>query len=239
MVREKPIRRPLTREVVYTEKQVQLFNSLRKEAVEVMVALESEGMMPYLHGSLARGDVSAKSDIDIIFMDVLPSYRMELALSNAGYDPEARFIAMATPSHAMKASIEFRDRIVVTFPLVKLRSLEREFYKFGGICSASEVMAGERVPGVDKRLMLIEPTERGHIARSILGHESEVSKKLGISMDIIKERERVLLHRDDVGRTGVYVRKRVPPDVTIEEMAERTVRENPPASMKLRRKRKG
>jgi len=237
MVRVKPVRSPLIREAVYTEEHFQLLNSLRKEAVEVMIALESEGIIPYLHGSVARGDVSAKSDIDVVIMDVVPSYKVELALSNVGYDPEARLVAMATPSHAMKAIIELHDRIIVTFPLVKLRRLEREFYKFGGICTASEAKSGERKPGIDKRLMFVEPTERGHRARSLLSYESEAAKKLGISMDLIKERERVLLRRDDIGRTGVYVKKRVPPDATIEEFADKILRENPPASMKLRRKR--
>jgi len=238
MVRVKPVRSPLMREVVYTEEHFKLLNSMRKEAVEIMVALEPEGTVPYLHGSAARGDVSAKSDIDIIIMDAVPSYRVELALSNIGYDPEARYIAMATPSHALKAIVELRDRVIVTFPLVKLRRLEREFYKFGGICSASEAASGKRNPGVDKRLMFIEPTDRGHNEKSLLGYESEVAKKLGIGIDLIKERERVLLRRDEVGRTGVYVKKRVPSDATIEEWADKIVRENPPASMKLRRKRR-
>lgn len=238
MVRVKPVRSPLVREVVYTEEHFQLLNSLRKESTEVIVALESEGIATYLHGSVARGDVNAKSDIDVVIMDVMPSYKVELALSNIGYDPEARLIAMATPSHALKAIIELRDRIIVTFPLVKLLRLEREFYRFGGICSVSEVKSGVRKPGVDKRLVFIEPTEKGHIARSLIGCETEVAKKLGISIDMIKERERVLLRRDKVGRTGVYVRKHVPPDVTIEEWADKIISENPPASMKLRRKRR-
>jgi predicted nucleotidyltransferase len=238
MVKVKPVRGPLLREIVYDEEHFRMIDNLRMEAADVLVALTAEGVTPYLHGSVARGDVTAKSDIDVILMDVVPSYKVELALSNAGHEPEARLITMATPSHALKAVIEIHDRIVVTFPLVKLRRLEQEFYIFGGLCSVSEVQAGERKAGVDKRLVFIEPTEKGHIERSILGSESDIAKALGISVDLIEERERVLLRRDDLGRRGVYVKKRVPPDASIEEWADEFISQNPPASMKLRRKGK-
>jgi predicted nucleotidyltransferase len=236
MVKVKPVRRPLLHEVIYTEERFQILKALRKEAMKVMSFLEAWGIATFLHGSVARGDVNTKSDIDIITMDVVPSYRVELALSNAGYEPQARFIVMATPSHVMKATIHLQENIIVTFPLEKLKTLEHDFYKFGGICSFSEVVAQVRKRGVDKRLVLIEPTEKGHLERSIIGSEAEVAKLLGVSLDLIKERERVLLRRDTHGRTGVYLKKQVPPEESIEEWADRFIRQNPPASMKLRRK---
>ncbi|MBO3804228.1 MAG: DNA polymerase subunit beta, partial [Candidatus Brockarchaeota archaeon] len=147
--------------------------ALREEAAKVMASLEAEGISPLLHGSVARGDVSARSDIDIVAIDVVPSYKVELALSNAGYKPSARFITMANHSHDLKATNPLHNEVSVTFPLVKLRTLEREFYKFGGACSLAEVLEGRRKRGVDKRLVLIEPTEKGHLERSILGSEPE------------------------------------------------------------------
>ena len=62
----------------------------------------------------------------------------------------------------MKAHIEIAEKITVTFPLMEMRRVEREFYRFGGEANLSQLKAGIRVPGVDKRLMLIEPTEKGH-----------------------------------------------------------------------------
>ncbi|MGQ9513483.1 MAG: nucleotidyltransferase domain-containing protein [Thermoproteota archaeon] len=236
MARVKPVRRPLLREVIYSEERFQILRTLRSEAIKVMSSLEAEGILSFLHGSVARGDVNARSDIDIITMDVVPSYKVELALSKIGYEPQARFIVMATPSHAMKATTHLKNNIIVTFPLEKLRKLEYEFYRFGGVCSSSEVVAQERKRGVDKRLVLIEPTEKGHLERSIIGSEIEVAKLLGVSLDLIRERERVSLRRDTSGRTGVYLKKQVPPDEGIEEWADRFIRKNPPASMKFRRK---
>ncbi|MBO3804229.1 MAG: nucleotidyltransferase, partial [Candidatus Brockarchaeota archaeon] len=60
---------------------------------------------------------------------------------------------------------------------------------------------------------------------------------LGVSVDLIRERERVLLRRDALGRTGVYLKKRVPPDESVEGWAERIVKQNPPTVAKLRRNR--
>jgi predicted nucleotidyltransferase len=234
MTRVKPVRRPLLREVIYTEGHFKMLREMRQEAMKVMSSLEARGVVSFLHGSAARGDVNARSDIDIVALDVIPSYKVELALSDIGYEPLARFVTMATPSHALKATIQLRNNIVVTFPLVKLKTLEHEFYKFGGICSLSDVMGQRRTRGVDKRLVLIEPNERGHLEMSILGSEVEVAKLLGISIDLIRERERVLLRRDASGRTGVYLKKQVPPDESIEGWAERIIRQNPPAISKLR-----
>ena len=42
------------------------------------------------------------------------------------------------------------------------------------------------MPGVDKRLILIRPTEDGHIEEDITGRESQVSKLLNISIDIVR-----------------------------------------------------
>jgi len=203
MTRVKPVRRPLLREVIYTEGHFKMLRAMRQEAMKVMSSLEARGVVSFLHGSAARGDVNSRSDIDIVAMDVIPSYKVELALSDIGYEPLARFVTMATPSHALKATIQLRNNIVVTFPLVKLKTLEHEFYKFGGICSLSDVMGQRRTRGVDKRLL-------------------------------IRERERVLLRRDASGRTGVYLKKQVPPDESIEGWAERIIRQNPPAISKLR-----
>ena len=43
-----------------------------------------------------------------------------------------RLIVQATPTYAMKAHIEVSERITVTFPLMQMRTVEREFYRFGG-----------------------------------------------------------------------------------------------------------
>ena len=64
---------------------------------------------------------------------------------------------------------------------------------------------------MDKRLLLIEPTETGHTESGIAGREPEVARLLGIGRDSVDERVRVLSRRDSVGRTGVYLREDLEP----------------------------
>jgi predicted nucleotidyltransferase len=96
---------------------------------------------------------------------------------------------------------------------------EYEFYKFGGTISYEEILDNKRKKGVDKRLMLIVPTEKGHIEYSIIGRENEVAKELEISIDTVLERENVLLKRDKIGRTGTFLKVEVYNNQTVEEVA--------------------
>ena len=49
-----------------------------------------------------------------------------------GFSSTPALIVQATPTYAMKAHIEVSERITVTFPLMEMRTVEREFYRFGG-----------------------------------------------------------------------------------------------------------
>src|SRR5205823_12027908 len=94
----------------------------------------------------------------------------------------------------------------VTVPLTPFRSLEVEFYAFGGKVALAELKDKIRNPGCTKRLILIEPTPEGHFESPVVGRESDVAKLLGVSVAIVTERVRVLTRRDTVGRTGMYIR---------------------------------
>jgi len=235
-LRVKPVGRGVERRVFYGEQRFQLLRDLRARALEILQALDSLDVAPLLHGSVARGDVTPRSDIDVVLTDVVPSFKVELALEKAGIHRFNRLLLMATPSHSLKGLVDLGPSLSVTFPLVKLRPIERGFYLFGGVCTADEVREGARKFGVDKRLMLITPTEEGHMERSILGSEVEVARILGVDIEVVKERERVLLRRDRVGRTGMYLKERMPPDTSFERAADQFIRSNPPAGMKLRRR---
>ena len=62
---KKPVRRAERIRVVYDEKRWRLLQELRRKAERIMEALESFNLPCIVHGSIARGDVSEKSDIDI------------------------------------------------------------------------------------------------------------------------------------------------------------------------------
>ena len=99
---------------------------------------------------------------------------------------------------------------------MEMRRVEREFYRFGGETNLAQLKANLRVPGVDKRLMLIEPTEKGHNEANVIGREEAAAKILGISAETVLDRVHALTRRDSVGRTGVFVKKEVSVDETFE-----------------------
>lgn len=214
-------------EVVYNVERWNLLRCLREKAKIVMEALRKAGLYSIVHGSVARGDVHPKSDVDVVVPYVISSVIVESALLNAGFQIVEKTIVQATPFHVIKAHITLDNDVVVTFPLVNFKKLEREFYKFGGEVDLAMLYGGRRVPGVDKRLILIIPTEQGHIEQSIIGIEEEVSKLLGVSLDIVKERKYVLLRRDAIGRTGVFLKVSVPIEESFEKVLKELADRNP------------
>jgi uncharacterized protein len=212
----KPSRREDAKVVKYSNLRWKQLRALREKAVSIMTALEAFHLQSLVHGSVARGDVRDDSDVDIFIPELQNSFLVETALEKAKIFPISRLIVQATPLYAMKAHIEIKDRIMISFPLMNMRRVEREFYQFGGKANLSHLKKGIRVPGVDKRLMFIEPIRNGHLESSILGKEDFVAKVLGISAETVLDRARTLLKRDEVGRTGVFIKKELAPDETFE-----------------------
>ncbi|RWX73364.1 MAG: nucleotidyltransferase domain-containing protein [Candidatus Methanosuratincola verstraetei] len=205
-----------SREVIYDRAHWELLGRLRSKALSVMSALCKHGLEGRVHGSVARGDVNPKSDIDIIIPEVAQSFIIEEALTKGGFQIESRELSQATPVHTVKATIYIDQTLKVTFPLIPMRGKEREFYKFGGEAGISEIEAGLRVPGIDKRLMLIVPTDYGHTERSILSYEAEAAKIVGVSLEVVLERVRVLTRRDQIGRTGIFFKRILQENETFE-----------------------
>jgi predicted nucleotidyltransferase len=199
-----------------------------------MTALECSHLQALTHGSIARGDVNKKSDIDIFIPEPQSSFLVETALEKAEIPVNARLVVQATPTYAMKAYIEVDARTSVSFPLMRMRKVEREFYRFGGEVNLRHLRAGTRVGGVDKRLMLIEPTERGHTESSIIGREEQAAKILGVSSETVLDRVHALLKRDEVGRTGVFIKKELATDETFEMALKRLADENPAVRRRLK-----
>ena len=220
--------------VHYNSSHWALLAELRDRAIELMKHLDEAGIHSVVYGSLARGDVSQTSDIDIIIPYNLPSYRLELVIRK-GIE---RKIVQATPSSVLKGHISLENDIVVSFPLFKMMSRESEFYRWGGQADLSQLRDNVRVPGVDKRLLLIDPTESGHIESGVISYEHEVAKKVGVSIDIALERVRVLTRRDKVGRTGVYTSITLSPEESFEVVA-RNLRDSDPALRRTIERREG
>lgn len=223
----KPLRTISEKKVRYTKERWQLLSSLRKESSEILSALNDIGLNALAHGSIARGDINSNSDIDVIIPQKTPSFKVELAIQKGEFKPIKREIVMATPWQLPKAHIIIDDKRMITFPLLKPKRLELEFYKFGGEVGLKDIKDGKRVPGIDKRLVMINPTKNGHEEIQVIGRESEVAKIIGISTDTVQERIQVLSRRDKIGRTGVFLRKILSPRDNFESALKRMVDKNP------------
>ncbi len=229
MVRERVSRKTDVIKVVYDESHWRILKEKRRKALKVMEVLEREGLSSLTHGSIARGDVNRKSDIDIVVPVHPPYYKLEFILEKNGYVIYQKIIVQATPSHTPKVYfiLDPEEELVVSFPIARLLPRELEFYYFGGAVGLKELKDNKRVPGVNKKLELIIPTQEGHIIEPVIGREGIVAEKLGISIETVQERVRVLTRRETIGRTGVYIKRPLGPNETLEEALEEITKKNP------------
>jgi uncharacterized protein len=231
-------RKPETRQeiiqVAYSQERWRLLKQHRRRAQTLLSVLERRQIHAIAHGSIARGDVDKDSDVDMFIPDAPSSFQVETALEQAKISLARRTVIQATPAYAMKAYIEIDPVTSVSFPLMALRRVEREFYRFSGEVTLAQLDAGTRLAGVDKRLMLIEPTDSGHVESSILGQEEQAAKTLGIAVETVLDRVHALMKRDAVGRTGVFIKKELAPDETFELALKRISEENPAVRRRLK-----
>ena len=214
---KKPLKRAEQLEIVYNHKHWIILKELRLKTIKIMEKLSSHYLKAIVHGSVTRGDVSKTSDIDIFFPDPPSSFLIEMILEQNNLSSYRRTIIQATPIYALKGYIELDENCSLSFPLVKLRQIEKDFYKFGGQMTLSEIKKDTRVSGIDNRLMLIEPTTEGHIESSIIGREKEVSHLLRVSINTIFDHVRTLLRRDKLASTGVFIERELASDETFEQ----------------------
>jgi uncharacterized protein len=224
------------REIVYSSEHWAQFNRLRAKALPFLLALENRHIGAIIYGSIARGDVHRNSDIDVFISEPPSAFQIETALEQAKIIITARTIIQATPNYAMKGYIEIAEVATVSFPLMPLRRVEREFYRFSGEVAASQLQDGIRVAGVNKRLMLIEPTAKGNLETNVLGQEEQAAKRLGVAVETVQDRVHTLLKRDAVGRTGVFIKKELDTEETFEMAMQRVIDVNPAARRRMRGK---
>jgi uncharacterized protein len=231
----KPSKNSSYKEIIYSSERWVQLTKYREKAIEIIIALEKFHLPAITHGSIARGDVTEKSDVDVFIPEVQNSFLVETALEKACVKTNARYLVQATPTYAMKAHIEVDEKTTISFPLMQMRRVEREFYQFGGKVNLSQIQADIRVPGIDKRLMLIEPTSTGHVESSVIGREEETARMLDISAETVLDRVHTLIKRDSVGRTGVFVKKELAPDETFELAMKKISEANPAVRRRMKK----
>ena len=221
-------------EIVYDSERWNLLRLFRDEAMKLMKPFEKRHIETIVYGSIARGDVGKKSDVDI-FLPHAPSPEIIESIIKANrIEITDREIIQATPAYAAKGYIHTTNNCGYSFPLVPLKTVEHDFYVFAGSLGFRDIIENKRILGVDKRLMLIKPTSCGHIETTILGHEGETAKKLGVGISVIRERIRVLQRRNNVGRTGVYIKRPLSPEEGFGEVYMQLARNRPALRRRLR-----
>ncbi|TXT66147.1 MAG: Nucleotidyltransferase domain protein [Promethearchaeota archaeon] len=222
------------REVVYPQEHWALLQTKRTEALKLLSIFEEELFKGYVYGSLARGDVHPNSDIDIGFLYKIPPFKIEYLLTKNNFKNYHREIIAATPSDSIKLYIHLSELVSITVPLTPLTKKNREFYDFGGKIEHHQLQDNLRVPGITKQLILIKPTEKGHVEKSIIHQEHIAAKTVGISIATINERKKVLLRREKHGRTGVFLKRELARDETVEGALKSIAEQNSIIRRKIR-----
>lgn len=204
--------------ITYSEYNWTLLKNKRAIATKLLNLFVKEGLNPFVYGSVARGDVNESSDIDIIFIQEIPSFQIEYILNKNGFENYFREIIMATPLDSIKLYIHLSELESITVPLSKFDKRIFEFYNFGGKLTLNKLKSENRVAGIDKRLVLIKPNVHGHEEISVIGNEALAAKEVGVSIDTVNERKRVLLRREKYGRTGVFLKRNLEFNESTEEV---------------------
>jgi len=202
-----------------------------------MKPLEARGYRTIVYGSVARGDVSETSDVDVFIPYVVSSAMIETSLYRSSIKPKGRRLVQATPSYAVKAYLDIDDLTSVSFPLIKMRSEELDFYRLAGELTYLQLQEGRRVPGINKQLMLVIPIDSGHREFSLVERLEEAALVLGVDTEVLRRRSRVLLRRRQIGRTGVFKSIIVSDQESFEEVLRRLADENPAVRRRMRSNR--
>ncbi len=216
-------------EVVYSREHWILLERLRSKARKLLECLAMQGVYGIVHGSIARGDVHPGSDIDV-FVPYPVNYLLVIeSLERCNEKIYRITVVQATPSYVPKVYLEIDPygQGIVSFPLGDLSRGEREFYKWGGELVLADLRRGTRVPGVNKDLLLIIPTEEGHREIPVKGNEYLAARMTGVSLETVQERVNILSARREKGSTGLFLKEVLPGDADISSVIDEIKRRNP------------
>ncbi|MEM1806106.1 MAG: nucleotidyltransferase domain-containing protein [Ignisphaera sp.] len=212
------------KEVIYSDDHWRTLRDKRVKGLKLLEILMDCGYKSsIIHGSIARGDVSKNSDIDVALLYPYPIGMIKICLEENDINVHNIRIVQPTPRHTPKVYmyLDPYEEKSISIPLAPLENLEIEYYRFSGYIVRDDIIAERRVSGVNKNLLLIIPTDRGHIEMPVLGNEGYVCKVLGVSIDIVKDRTEALIRRSREGHTGLFIDIDVPYFEEVEQFIEK------------------
>ncbi|HMF33769.1 MAG TPA: nucleotidyltransferase domain-containing protein, partial [Candidatus Lokiarchaeia archaeon] len=184
MVREKVASEAEFEEIQYDAAHWEILREKRERAKIILAEIQS--LSPHVFGSVARGDVTNHSDIDILITFQISEFQLLPILEKLDAPVEKREIVQATPLSAFKAVVTFSTELSLTFPLVPFYPREQDFFKFGGSIDLAGLEQDNRIPGINKKLMLVEPTPGGHTeTRVTRENASHAARELDITVETI------------------------------------------------------
>ena len=219
--------------VRFSENDLKILHEKRERSKFLLEMFVKEGLNPFTYGSIARGDVHKDSDIDIVIEQSISPFQIELILNKNGFNHYFREIIMATPTDTVKLYIYLSELESITIPLSKFDKRTKEFFNFGGKINLDQLQKNIRVPGIDKRLLLIHPITDGYEEYSVIGNEHIAAKQLNVSIDLINERKRVLLKREKYGKTGVFLKRPIDIYESTENVVKKLIKKNSIVRKKL------
>ena len=120
---KKPTKSSEYREILYSVERWATLEEFRQKATGIMEILEKAHLETIVHGSIARGDVNKKSDVDVFIPWQTPSFNVENALEQHGIAVSRRLVVQATPTYAMKAYLEIEENSSVWFSVMNVSSV--------------------------------------------------------------------------------------------------------------------
>lgn len=217
------------KEVIYSHDHWLLLEEKRAKGLNIINALILCGFRSViLHGSVARGDVSKDSDVDVSLLYPYPISMIKLCLEENNFRIYDIRLVQPTPKHTPKVYIyvdPFEEQ-TISIPLASLDPYEIEYYKFSGFVTREEVISKKRAKGVNKKLLLVIPTEKGHVEMPVVGNEGYVSRLLGVSINVVKDRVEALTKRVEEGHAGLFINLSIPIFEEVETFVKKLCREN-------------
>jgi len=217
----------LYRHVVYSEEHWGILRRKRRRAVEVMEALSELGHGAVVYGSVARGDVTPRSDIEIFIQRPVSPEIIEIKIEERFGGWEKRLLVQATPGHVAKGYIYIDEETVVSFPLIEMQAREEEFYAVAGKVTLEDLNKDIRVPGMNKSMVAIVPVEDGHMDYPAYRDPDVAAKLIGVSSRAVRERIAVLSRRRAHGRTGTYFEVTLRRDESFSAVLRKIATHNP------------